>query len=242
MSICQKSEPRACAIGSGAECANVPPGRMCKRPAEAEPEAERASTKPKPPDAESENDVASNFDTDSFTSWLEDWMKAHVGSSLEEDCNVSTLLEDIRDTVGCLMEDNLQEFVEDLKLDHNVTMPSSSELEERLFDAQVDYLHCAALTKFLSDQYPTNFRNRKRLGEFHERLEESATLDQLQFDVLYDFALFIGQRGGAEEESEDDEEPVEEEESDHSEEEEESDSGGSGGSGGSGSESESDEN
>lgn len=213
---------------------------MCKRAAQAEPEAERASTKPKLDHQDSasaehkpENDAASDLDAESLHAWLEDWMKAHVASILEEDLdlNVSTLVEDIRETVASLMEDNFQEFVEDLKSDHNVTMPDSSELQDKLFDAEVDYLHCAALTRFLGNQFRVNFRNKKRFSEFEERVEESGTIDQLQFDVLYDFAMYIANRGSAgSEESEDDEEPVEEEDSDESDSEEESEGSGESGS------------
>ena len=211
---------------------------MCKRAAQAEPE-ERASTKAKL-EPESASDAASELNAESLTAWLEDWMKAHVASSLEDDVNMSALVEDIRETVGQLMEENFEEFVEDLKSDHNVTMPDSSELQDKLFDAQVDYLHCAAMAKFLGDQFRVNFRNKKRFSEFEERIEESGMMDQLQFDVLYDFAMYIANRGGAGSDESDDEEPVEEEDSDESDSEEESEGSGESGSE-SGSESESED-
>ena len=218
---------------------------MCKRAAQAEPE-ERASTKAKL-EPESASDAASELNAKSLTAWLEGWMKAHVASSLPDEFNMSALLEEIHETVGHLMDDNFEGFVEDLKSDHNVRMPDSSELQDKLFNAQVDYLHCAAMTKFLGDQFRVNFRNKKRFSEFEERIEESGMMDQLQFDVLYDFAMYIANRGGAGSDESDDEEPVEEDDDDEDDEDDEDEdeddsnesSEGSGGAGGSGSESES---
>jgi len=194
---------------------------MSKRAATLDPDAERASIKQKTEDPKCHTE----FDAAFMTAWLDEWMKTHVYSQTPTDfanlLSVETQLE---------LLDNFGTFTEDLKEDHKITFGDEDALKKKLFEVEVDYLHASTLNDFLTTQFKLNFKNRVRVDEFHERLEESGTVDQLQFDVLYDFATYIGSNGHEDtNESDSDEEPVEEEESEESGESEESEESGESG-------------
>lgn len=183
---------------------------MSKRAATlADPDAERASTKQKTEDPKCPYD----FDAASMTEWLDEWMNYHTRPP-QAPTDFANLLS--VETQLTLL-DNFDTFTEDLKEDHKITFGDEDALKKKLFEVQVDYLQASTLNNFLTAQFKLNFKNRVRVDEFHERLEESGTVDQLQFDVLYDFATFIGSNGQENtDETCSDEEPVEEEESEES--------------------------
>ena len=173
------------------------------------------------PDQPKQPDV----DVAALTTWLEQWMKIHVApEAWKEEFDIHNLLEDISDHVGDFFEGTFEEFLSALKTEQSISM-SEDTLQEKFFDAHVDYIHCIALNEFLANNFRLNFRNKRRITEFSNRIEESASVDQLQFDMLYDLATFIASNGVEEsEELSSEEEPVEESESSEEEESEEEES------------------
>lgn len=187
---------------------------MYKRGTETEFHVERASTKPK-----LEHKDPPAFDASTLSIWLDDWMKSHLTSKLHEDLNILSLINDFNQTIDLSTDESLEEFLEDLKSDHNITIQHKKEFKDKFLDVQLDYLHCSALNNFISQQFKVNFKNRKRVSQFQERMEESADVEMLQFDVLYDFSMYIGNCGVQDSDESDNEEPVEEDDDDEDEDE-----------------------
>jgi hypothetical protein len=208
---------------------------MSKRPAEDEQRASAKLAKAEPPEPEKQ---ATDIDVPALSAWLEGWLKQHEPSEGWRDPSLS-LEEDIQGHMEFSIEDNFSSLLTALKEQQNISIQddaAKASLQDKLCDTLSDYIRCKALSEFVTDEFAPGFRNRKRKREFEQRMEEGF-VDQLQFDVVYDFAIYIATNGVEDsDESDDDEEPAEEEDSEHSDSEDESE-----GSEEEGSESESDE-